>query len=138
MKASYKDRKFGLMHGLYDVIMSVRRFFIRNLNNFANIMIGVSPFLFLWIGEWQYSVRGYWAVGGELLALAPAWVLTIAVLKACAKRHNIVDGMPIPVERFTSVRDDEVNVEYDRVNDLLLYVADLEDWLEREGYTDGN
>ena len=34
--------------------------------------------------------------------------------------------------------DDEVDVEYDRVNDLLLYVADLEDWLEREGYTDGN
>ncbi len=135
MKASYKGRKVGLMIGLYDVIMSIRSFFRRNLNNFANVMIGVCPFLFLVIGELSYAKRGYLAMGGEMLALAPFWVILIAVLKKCSKRQNVVDGMPVPSERFTEVNGDEVNVKYDRVNDLLLYVADLEDWLEREGYS---
>lgn len=137
MKASFDERKVGPMIGLYDVIRSVKRFIKKNLNNFANVMIGIAPFLFLLLGENSYANRGYFAVGGELLAVAPAYVLVIAILKACAKRQHVIEGMPVPAERFTEVKGDEVNVNYDRVNDLLLYVADLEDWMEKEGYTGG-
>lgn len=44
------------------------------------------------------------------------------------------NDVPVPRKRFTSVDEDgEVTVRVDRTQELILYVCDLEDYLERKG-----
>lgn len=44
-------------------------------------------------------------------------------------------GIPVPAERFTKVaEDDMVTVDSSRLQELLVYTSELEDWLELNGY----
>ena len=56
----------------------------------------------------------------------------------CAKRYATKVGkgrsVPVPVSRFTDVNEDgEVGVKMERLQEMILYVADVEDYLERKG-----
>lgn len=44
--------------------------------------------------------------------------------------------MPLPKKRFTKHDDDETYIEESRVQELILYMEDLEDWLYDNYYTD--
>lgn len=53
--------------------------------------------------------------------------------KTLTKRGEGND-VPVPARRFTYVSDDgEVSIDTARLQELLLYVGDLEDYLERKG-----
>ena len=44
-------------------------------------------------------------------------------------------GFPVPSKRFTSEsRDGEVSIEKNRLQEMILYVCDVEDWLESSGF----
>lgn len=44
-------------------------------------------------------------------------------------------GFPVPVKRFTSeYLDGEVTIENSRLQEMILYVCDVEDWLESSGF----
>lgn len=60
----------------------------------------------------------------------------IRIVAFCLKQVSpTVDGIPVPNERFTVVDEDNdmVSIDNDRLQEMLLYVADLEDTLERKG-----
>lgn len=60
----------------------------------------------------------------------------IRVVAFCLKQVSpTVDGIPVPNERFTIVDEDSdmVSIDNDRLQEMLLYMADLEDTLERKG-----
>lgn len=43
--------------------------------------------------------------------------------------------IPVPAERFTKVtEDDMVTIDSSRLQELLVYTSELEDWLEFNGY----
>lgn len=55
------------------------------------------------------------------------------VLQAVANATGCGDSFPVPVKRFTTVDEDGVvSVENDRLQEMILYVADVEDYLERK------
>lgn len=61
------------------------------------------------------------------------WVI-VALLRSYANYVGKGPNIPIPQRRFTEANEDgEVTVEYDRLQELILYTADLEDYLERSG-----
>ena len=44
-------------------------------------------------------------------------------------------GFPVPVKRFTSEsKDGEVSIEKNRLQEMILYVSEVEDWLESSGF----
>ena len=44
-------------------------------------------------------------------------------------------GFPVPSKRFTSEsRDGEVSIEKNRLQEMILYVSEVEDWLESSGF----
>lgn len=44
-------------------------------------------------------------------------------------------GFPVPAKRFTSEsRDGEVSIEKNRLQEMILYVSEIEDWLESSGF----
>ena len=123
---------------LYDAtveaIAAIIIFITNNLMNIVRILNLILPYLMYVIGKDVYEFRGDYSVGGEIFI--PIVIIIINYyLKTAANKLGKGITVPVPIKRFTEVDDEngEVSVEHDRLHELLLYVADLEDWLERKG-----
>lgn len=106
----------------------------RSLRNVAVILNAILPYIMWYIGIYLYQQRGKFAVGGEIFI--PLFVfLIIYFIKGYANRIGKGEKIPVPKKRFTQPGDDdgEVVVETSRTEEMILYLADLEDWLQRKG-----
>ena len=116
-----------------DVFYNILNFVKTNLTRFANIINFVIPFIMYFIGQ-QIAIDEGQLVINEWIIIPLFSFVCIFYIKSIANRIGKGIDVPIPEKRFTNVSDDgEVNVEYNRVQELILYMADLEDWLERKG-----
>lgn len=111
-----------------DALRNVAYFIKNNLINFANILNFILPFGMYFIGLGSESFQA------EYLLIPIFFTVFMYYIKSIANKLGKGITIPIPDERFTEVDDDgEVSIRHDRVQELLLYTADLEDWLERKG-----
>lgn len=69
------------------------------------------------------------------------WLTVLAqavcfVVSSYLKYSEVEDtGFPVPTKRFTSEsRDGEVSIEKNRLQEMILYVSEVEDWLESSGF----
>lgn len=90
------------------------------------------PYNMYWLGL-NGQLSGYARV---LVGAIPIMVLmAVYFIRQYANKTGKGDTVPIPSKRFTTVSSDgEVTAEYSRLQELLLYVADVEDYLERKGW----
>lgn len=70
-----------------------------------------------------------------MIFVAPALLeFVLYFLKTYANKIGKGNTVPVPRYRFTMCSSDgEVSVENDRLQELLLWVADVEDYIERHG-----
>ena len=62
------------------------------------------------------------------------YFITSNLLRSYANKIGKGTTIPVPDKRFTEVDDyGEVSIPNNRIQELILYLADLEDWLERKG-----
>lgn len=129
------------MAKLFNIILEVTAdtlnnfvYFVKNnLTNFANILNLIIPYVMYFVGQYVVLSRDSITIGWEICTPI-AFVVVIYYLRSAANKIGKGITIPIPDKRFTQVDDDgEVSVEHKRVQELLLYTADLEDWLERKG-----
>lgn len=109
------------------------KYFIKsNLITFANILNLIIPFMMYFVGQYIHN-RNEIIIGCEILIPLVFFVL-IYYLKSTANKIGKGTTIPVPDKRFTEIIDDgEVSIEQNRIQELILYVADLEDWMERKG-----
>ena len=63
--------------------------------------------------------------------------LITSILMVYLNTKNKGDRIPIPTERFTQdMGDGEITIENSRLQELILYVFDIEQYLLHNGYTD--
>lgn len=116
-----------LLEATADVFRNVEYFIKNNLMNFAKVLSFILPFGMYFIGRYTDSI---W-LGVCVLVTC---IIIIYYFKSIANKLGKGITIPIPDERFTEVDDDgEVSIKHERLQELLLYTADLEDWLERKG-----
>lgn len=127
-------RFFNIMGAIIvDAIQAADYFITNNLRNFARILNFILPYLMYIIGQNVYATRGYFGIGGELF-IPIIFCVIIYVFRSYANKIGKGTTIPVPEKRFTEVDDyDEVSIPNNRIQELILYVADLEDWLERKG-----
>lgn len=117
----------------YDAFCSFVYFIKNNLVNFANFLNLIIPYVMYFIGQYVVAARDEIAVGGELF-IPLIFVVFIYYLRSTANKIGKGTTVPIPDKRFTQVDEDgEVSIEHKRIQELILYMADLEDWMERKG-----
>lgn len=115
-----------------EAIQALAAFAVNNLRNLANLIEVISPYAMYFIAYYVYNERGYAAIGGELF-IPIAICIIVYFIRSLANKYGKGYTVPVPTKRFTEVSDDgEVSISYDRMQELLLYVADLEDWMERK------
>lgn len=105
-----------------------------NLINIVWILTILLPYLMYYLGQYVYEDRGRFAIGGE--ALIPLLVyLLLYYIKEFANKIGKGTTIPTPTKRFTEEHDDgEITIENSRIQELILYLNDLENWMERKGY----
>lgn len=117
----------------FEAICSFTYFLKNNLMTFANVLNLILPYTMYFIGQYVVFDRGNIAVGGEIF-VPLIFIVVIYYLKSTANKIGKGVTIPLPNKRFTQVDDDgEVSIEHKRIQEMLLYMADLEDWLERKG-----
>lgn len=118
---------------LLDAINCVKYFVENNMRNFAKLLNFILPYAMYLIGQYVRNQRGMFAVGGEIFVPLTFCIL-IFFIKSYANKIGKGTTIPIPAKRFTKEDEyGEVSIENRRVQELILYTADLEDWLERKG-----
>lgn len=127
-------RFFSIMGSIFiDIARAVYYFITNNLRNFAKFLNFILPYVMYSIGQYVRNQRGMLSIGGEIF-IPLAFCVLIFFIKSYANKIGKGTTIPIPNKRFTVEDDDgEVSIENRRIQELILYTADLEDWLERKG-----
>ena len=100
----------------------------------SKILMFILPYLMLLVGMTIYKDIGL-DMKIAILILPILISMFSYFLKSVANKIGKGELPPIPNERFTSEDGDgEVSCEYDRLQEMLLFVNDYEEWLERKGY----
>lgn len=100
----------------------------------SKILVFILPYLMLLVGLTVYKDSG---LGMKVFFLVIPVLISLFsyFLKSLANKIGKGETPPVPVKRFTSDDGDgEVSVEHSRLQELLLFVFDYEEWLERKGY----
>lgn len=95
---------------------------------FAKILNFLLPFVMYFLGSKELKLSWF--------LLIPIFIdFIILILTIIADRFGKGKEIPKPTKRFTQIDSDgEVSIEQARVSELLLYMADLEDWLQKHHY----
>lgn len=105
-----------------------------NLKNMVFILRATLPYIMLFLGVYLYKERGRFAVGGEFFIPIIVFVVT-NYMRQYANRLGKGERIPIPDKRFTEPgeEDGEYSVETNRLQEMIIYMSNLEDWLQRKG-----
>lgn len=105
-----------------------------NLLNLANVLSLLVPFIMYFVGQQLALDRGRVTVGVEIAIPIVACII-VYYLKSLANKCRKGNNIPVPEKRFTEIDEemDEVRVRNDRIQEVILYLADLEDWFEKKG-----
>lgn len=106
---------------------SATQFARYNARFLAGFVVALIPVMFYVLGYFRISVV-------VATATAATVILLVWILRKYATIHNRSDGIPKPPIRFTTVLPDgSVSMDTARVQEMMVFVADYEDWLERSG-----
>lgn len=115
-----------------DILQTIGMWIINNLRNFASLINILLPYLCLYLGQYCFETRNKFAIGGEILIPIMAFFI-IWYLRSFANKVGKGTTIPRPTKRFTEVSSDgEVSIPQDRLEELIIYMGDLEDWMERK------
>lgn len=115
-----------------DVWYEVVYFVQMNMRYVAALAEIALPYGMYVLGQSVALSRGSIEVGGEIF-IPILCTVVIHYIKEFANKSGKGNTIPIPAKRFTEVDDDgEVSVDNKRLQELLLYVADLEDYMTRK------
>lgn len=119
---------------LVEAYFTIIDFFGSNLRNVTIILRTGLPYYMWFLGAQLYEQRGRFAIGGEVFIPLLVFIITYYT-RQFANRIGKGERIPVPERRFTmeGEEDGEYTIETSRTEELILYVADLEDWLQRKG-----
>lgn len=112
-----------------DRVMNILKYKVtHSLSPLSKLIIWVTPIVMYWIGRGQIKFDGW--------LILPIFLICIAsIFRRVSNRIGRGETFPVPKERFTSVDEDgNPSVGVQRIEELILYVADVEEWLSKNGY----
>ena len=93
------------------------------------------PYIYAYISILLYRERNNLIIGYEVLIPIIAYII-LSVLNSFLNKINKGYDIPLPRERFTTLNDNgNISVDNSSINDIILYLYDLEEYLKSKGYT---
>ena len=118
-----------LVKPITEMMWSIVYYLKNNLFAIMCLIQGILPMIALIVG-FKLDTDYVPACVIILIFIQSAVSYTKKLMESMGKGNDV----PVPRKRFTTVDEDgEVTVRVDRTQELILYVCDLEDYLERKG-----
>ena len=93
------------------------------------------PYIYAYISILLYRERNSLIIGYEVLIPIITYII-LSVLNNFLNKINKGYDIPLPRERFTTLNDNgNISVDNSSINDIILYLYDLEEYLKSKGYT---
>lgn len=93
------------------------------------------PYIYAYISILLYRERNNLIISYEVLIPIIAYII-LSVLNSFLNKINRGYDIPLPRERFTILNDNgNVSIDNSSINDIILYLYDLEEYLKSKGYT---
>lgn len=109
----------------YEMIMDFFRMLKNGIPIFSTILKASIPYMMYYFGKYE-SDKMYW-----LFLPMIVWFVTIVFDRLAEKTGN-GKNIPVPIKRFTEEDSDgEVSIEQSRLQEMILYVNDVENYLEK-------
>ena len=94
------------------------------------------PYIYAYISILLYRERNVFIIGYEVLFPIIVYII-LSLLNNFLNKINRGYDIPLPRERFTTLNDNgNVSIDNSSVNDIILYLYDLEEYLKSKGYTE--
>ena len=123
----------ALSDSFVDLVITFFKFDINLLKTLTSLYSLWFPYVCLFIGEYVCKVRNGFSIGGEIFFPLVIFII-ICYVKKFLNRIGKGERIPVPESRFTVVSDDgEITMERERLEELMVYVSELEDYLENKG-----
>ena len=116
-----------ILETLKNIISDISYWLKSNLVVFANLIQLSVPYIMYFIPG-ERTAKNVWP-----LIIPIIGILLFRLLNAVANKIGKGNVVPVPSKRFTEISEDgEVSVETARLQEMLLYLADVEDYIERK------
>lgn len=133
MRANEDRRKPAaefLVESAWNWIVDKFLLIVKNIRSIKDAFLLVSPFT-------VKLLAGYFGYSEEVALLTVFMIGLMLELFSIVEDFNSVgaSGFPLPSKKFTTENEDgEVFVEKRRLQEMILYVCEVEDYLESHGY----
>ena len=118
-----------------ELYYQIKYFISINLKYLLKLIDISIPYIYAYISILLYKERNNLIIGYEVLFPIIAYIILL-VLNNFLNKINRGYDIPIPRERFTILNDNgNVSIDNSSVNDIILYLYDLEEYLKSKGYT---
>lgn len=125
-KKKYNKVSFAMSLTLQEMLKGLKYAIIEELDKIATVIQIVIPIVILNVTDNIFA----------MLVLSILFTIFARYVKEVGyKLNNVTDrGFPIPVHRFTK-RDEQgfIDIQNEDVEEALLYLCDVEDYLKRKG-----
>lgn len=118
-----------ILKKVFKELFAEAKFFVkRNIKFWVSMAFVLNPTIMMFLCE--YEVVSFDFSVTMMLTIHAVLCLLKKGIEVCGLDNDI----PVPNERFTEISEDgEVSVNYERLQEMLIYMADLEDYLEMKG-----
>lgn len=104
------------------LILRISKYILKALRIITALFVGIIN---------MYYPSYYW-----LILIVIVWIIT-SILQVYLNQKNLGDSIPIPTKRFSEdVGDGEIRIENNRLEELILYVNELENYFVLNGFMD--
>ena len=117
---------------VYSVYKAITYFVKNNMYNVAVLLEVICPYIMLRLGYYLYDFRGCVAVGSEIIVPIFVFMVAETIKKICNKLGKGSEP-PVPDSPFVDSKGDMYYVDTDRYEELVLYMADLEEYFRKVG-----
>lgn len=119
-----------------ELYYQIKYFISINLKYLLKLIDISIPYIYAYISILLYRERNNnIIIGYEVLFPIIAYIILL-VLNNFLNKINRGYDIPLPRERFTILNDNgNVSIDNSSVNDIILYLYDLEEYLKSKGYT---
>lgn len=111
-----------------DMVLDVKDFILNNLYTMSKVLTFLIPYLAIILC--RVTELNIWVIIGLILFIQ----MVLIISRNSANKIGKGIDVPVPYKRFTQVDEDgEVSVDTERLQEMILYMGDLEDYFERKG-----
>lgn len=120
-----------ILEGFQRAFKATAYFIKYNLKKLSKGVLVALPFIMYYLGT-RYGLS---KDGIAMWIIIPLFVFGLsAMINWIAKNYENKVDLPVPIKRFTRVDEDgEVTIETKRLQELIVWLSEYEDWLERKG-----